>query len=209
MRCPEQRLLPAPIGPRDIWQPFAPARRMDGYETGDGYVSSHQEFTEFVATRGTSLFRIAHLTCASRDEAEDVLQSALEKAYRNWGRLHAGSDPEPYVRRIIVNTAISRARRHAILQILSTHAPPDTPAPDVLSGVELRQVLMIGLRALPPRQRAVMVLRFFEDLTEAQTAGILGCSIGTIKSQTSKALSRLRALIGADLLEEALPRVEP
>ncbi|MDP9848761.1 SigE family RNA polymerase sigma factor [Streptosporangium lutulentum] len=172
-------------------------------------MSSHQEFTEFVAARGTSLFRIAHLTCRSRDEAEDVLQSALEKAYRNWGRLREGSDPEPYVRRIIVNTAISRARRQAILQILSTHAPPDTPAPDTLAGVELRQILMIGLRALTPRQRAVLVLRFFEDLTEAQAAGILGCSVGTVKSQTSKALARLRALIGADLLEEALPHVEP
>ncbi|AWS46986.1 SigE family RNA polymerase sigma factor [Streptosporangium sp. 'caverna'] len=182
---------------------------MDGYETEDGYVSSHQEFTEFVAARGTSLFRIAHLTCGSRDEAEDVLQSALEKAYLNWGRLHAGSDPEPYVRRIIVNTAISRARRHAILQILFTPAPPDTPAPDALPGVELRQILMIGLRALAPRQRAVLVLRFFEDLTEAQTAEVLGCSTGTVKSQTSKALTRLRALIGADLLDEALPHVEP
>ncbi|MFB9893490.1 SigE family RNA polymerase sigma factor [Planobispora takensis] len=172
-------------------------------------MNSDQEFTEFVASRGTSLFRIAHLTCGSRDEAEEVLQIALEKAYRHWGRLHSGSDPEPYVRRIIVNTAISRARRHTILQILSTHAPPERPAPDAMSGVELRQTLMIGLRSLAPRQRAVLVLRFFEDLTEAQTAEILGCSVGTVKSQTSKALARLRALIGAGFREEALPRVEP
>jgi RNA polymerase sigma-70 factor (sigma-E family) len=181
---------------------------MDGYETGNGRVSGHQGFTEFVAARGASLFRIAHLTCGSRAEAEDVLQSALEKAYRNWGRLHAGSDPEPYVRRIIVNTAISRARRHAILRIFLTHAPPDVPAPDSLSSVELRQVLMAGLRTLPPHQRAVLVLRFFEDMTEAQTAEILRCSTGAVKSQAFKGLARLRALIGAELHEEAFPHAE-
>lgn len=171
-------------------------------------MSGHEGFTEFVAARGASLFRIAHLTCGSRNEAEDVLQSALEKAYRSWGRLHAGSDPEPYVRRIIVNTAISRARRRAILRIFLTDSPPDVPAPDSLSGVELRQVLIAGLRNLPPHQRAVLVLRFFEDLTEAQTAEVLRCSIGAVKSQASKGLARLRALIGADLHEEEFPHAE-
>lgn len=171
-------------------------------------MSGHEGFTEFVAARGASLFRIAHLTCGSRDEAEDVLQSALEKAYRSWSRLRAGSDPEPYVRRIIVNTAISRARRRTILRIFLTASPPETPAPDSLSGVELRQILIAGLRNLPPHQRAVLVLRFFEDLTEAQTAEVLRCSIGAVKSQASKGLARLRALIGADLHEEAFPHAE-
>ncbi|GAA3121173.1 hypothetical protein GCM10010466_10130 [Planomonospora alba] len=171
-------------------------------------MSGHEEFAAFVAARGTALLRVAHLTCGSRDEAEDVLQSALEKAYRHWGRLRAGSDPEPYVRRIVVNTAISRARRRAILHVFPAPALPETPAGDDLTGVELRPLLMDGLRALPPRQRAVLVLRFWEDMTEAQTAETLGCSVGTVKSQAAKGLARLRALIGAELFTEVIRHAE-
>lgn len=152
-------------------------------------------FAEYVAARGTSLLRLAHLACGSREEAEDLLQTALERAYRNWNRLRQDADPEPYVRRIIVNAAISRARRRAILRIIPTGALPEVPVAGPDSGVELRQVLADGLRLLPPRQRAVVVLRFWEDLTEAQTAETLGCSVGTVKSQTAKALAKLRALI--------------
>ncbi|MEU6996755.1 SigE family RNA polymerase sigma factor [Nonomuraea sp. NPDC046570] len=160
------------------------------------------EFADFVAARGTSLLRLAHLACGSRDDAEDVLQTALERAYRHWPRLRPDTDPEPYVRRIVVNTAISRARRRAILRITPYGTLPEPAAPSETRGVELRQVLTAGLRALPPRQRAVLVLRFWEDLTEAQTAETLGCSIGTVKSQAFKGLARLRALIGAGLVEE-------
>ncbi|OPG06644.1 SigE family RNA polymerase sigma factor [Microbispora sp. GKU 823] len=157
-------------------------------------------FAEFVAARGTSLLRTAHLTCGASDDAEDVLQAALERACRNWHRLRRDADPEPYVRRIIVNLAISRARRRALLRIIPTHSPPETPAPR--ADVELRQVLMDGLRALPPRQRAAVVLRFWEDMTEAQTAKVLGCSVGTVKSQTAKALVRLRRLLGAEVIDD-------
>ncbi|MCT9934989.1 SigE family RNA polymerase sigma factor [Planotetraspora sp. A-T 1434] len=155
-------------------------------------------FAEFVAARGTSLLRTAYLTCGSTGEAEDVLQSALERACRSWHRLRADADPEPYVRRIIVNLAISRARRRSLLRVIPTHSPPETPTAG--ADVELRQVLMNGLRALPPRQRAVVVLRYWEDLTEAQTAKVLGCSVGTVKSQASKALVRLRALLGEEMI---------
>ncbi|MEU6410865.1 SigE family RNA polymerase sigma factor [Microbispora sp. NPDC046933] len=157
-------------------------------------------FAEFVAARGTSLLRTAYLTCGASDDAEDVLQAALERACRSWHRVHKDADPEPYVRRIIVNLAISRARRRALLRIIPTHSPPETPAP--AADVELRQVLMDGLRALPPRQRAVVVLRFWEDMTEAQTAKVLGCSVGTVKSQTAKALVRLRRLLGAEVIDD-------
>ncbi|MCG5217116.1 SigE family RNA polymerase sigma factor [Streptosporangium sp. KLBMP 9127] len=165
-------------------------------------------FAEFVAARGTSLLRVAYLTCGSRDDAEDVLQIALERAYRSWARLREGADPEPYVRRIIVNTAISRARRRAILRIIPTSAPPERGAPSQVHGIELRQVLMDGLRALPPRQRAVLVLRFLEDMSEAQTAEALGCSTGTVKSQASKGLARLRGLIGSESLREVVNGAE-
>jgi RNA polymerase sigma-70 factor (sigma-E family) len=155
-------------------------------------------FADFVAARATALLRTAYLTCGSAAEAEDILQSALERAYSNWHRLHRDADPEPYVRRIIVNLAISRARRRAILRLIPVHSPPDMPAPR--GDVELRHVLFDALRALPPRQRAVMVLRYWEDMTEAQTARILGCSVGTVKSQASKALARLRVLLDREVV---------
>ena len=159
------------------------------------------EFADFVAARGTSLLRLARLACGSRDDAEDVLQTSLERAYRHWPKIHPGADPEPYVRRIIINAAISRARRRAILRILPYGTLPEPALSDQTSGVELRQILIVGLRALPSRQRAVLVLRFWEDLTEAQTAEVMGCALGTVKSLTSRGLARLRTLIDVDLME--------
>lgn len=154
-------------------------------------------FTEFVAARSTSLLRTAYLTCGSLSEAEDVLQTALERACMRWEKLCRAGDPEPYIRRIIVNLAISRARRLAIVRFIPTHTPPDLPAAHV--DIELRHVVMEGLRRLPPRQRAVVVLRFWEDMTEAQVARVLGCSVGTVKSQAFKALKRLRTVLGEEV----------
>ncbi|MCK2218741.1 SigE family RNA polymerase sigma factor [Actinomadura sp. ATCC 31491] len=151
------------------------------------------DFGAFVAARATSLLRTAYLACGDETEAEDLLQTALERTYRNWDRIRHDS-PEPYVRRVIVNAAISRARRRAILSIVPTHSPPETPAGAV--DADLRHVLMEALRALPPRQRAVVVLRYWEDLSETQTAEVLGCSTGTVKSQASKAMAKLRAALG-------------
>ncbi|MFF5204580.1 SigE family RNA polymerase sigma factor [Streptosporangium sp. NPDC000396] len=165
----------------------------------------HDEaFAAFVAARGTGLLRFAHLACGDAEDAEDLLQTALERAYRRWDRV-GYDNPEPYVRRIIVNTAISRARRRAILRIIPTHAPPELP--DRETDVALRQMLMDTLRGLPPRQRAVIVLRYWEDLSETQTAEILGCSAGTVKSQASKALAKLRSAVGGRSLEGVIRNV--
>jgi RNA polymerase sigma-70 factor (sigma-E family) len=153
-------------------------------------------FATFVAARGTGLLRVAYLACGDAGEAEDLLQTALERAYKNWDRVRY-DNPEPYIRRIIINTSISRARRRAILRIIPMYAPPELPAGE--TDVDLRHVLMDALRALPPRQRAVIVLRYWEDLSETQTAEILGCSTGTVKSQASKAIAKLRAAIGGPL----------
>jgi RNA polymerase sigma-70 factor (sigma-E family) len=148
-------------------------------------------FEEFVVARGTALMRTAVLLCAgSRHDAEDVLQTALEKAYRHWRRIEG--DPEPYVRRIMVNLTISRARRRKIINEISMSEPPDHAGPSTVDGVALRDTLISELRALPPRQRAVLVLRYWEDLSEAETADLLGCSPGTVKSQASKGLAKLR-----------------
>ncbi|MER7361400.1 SigE family RNA polymerase sigma factor [Nonomuraea wenchangensis] len=157
-----------------------------------------RDFSAFVAARATSLLRVAYLACGDETEAEDLLQTALERTYRSWDRVRYDS-PEPYVRRVIVNAAISRARRRAILSIIPTHRPPERPAR--VTDVDLRHVLMEALRALPPRQRAVVVLRYWEDLSEAQTAEVLGCSVGTVKSQASKAMAKLRSALGHEAAE--------
>ncbi|SDH79047.1 SigE family RNA polymerase sigma factor [Nonomuraea jiangxiensis] len=156
------------------------------------------DFGAFVAARATSLLRMAYLACGDETEAEDLLQTALERTYRNWDRVHRDS-PEPYVRRVIINAAISRARRRAILSIIPMHSPPERSAR--ATDVDLRHVLMEALRALPPRQRAVIVLRYWEDLSETQTAEVLGCSIGTVKSQASKAMAKLRSGLGRESVE--------
>ncbi|GAA2208705.1 SigE family RNA polymerase sigma factor [Nonomuraea monospora] len=159
------------------------------------------DFGAFVAARATSLLRVAYLACGDTVEAEDLLQTALERTYRKWDRV-SHDNPEPYVRRVIVNAAISRARRRAILKIVPTHSPPETPAP--AGDPDLQHVLMEALRALPPRQRAVVVLRYWEDLSETQTAEVLGCSVGTVKSQASKATAKLRTALGRDTVEGAI-----
>ncbi|MCF6466870.1 SigE family RNA polymerase sigma factor [Nonomuraea sp. MG754425] len=156
------------------------------------------DFGAFVAARATSLLRVAYLACGDETEAEDLLQTALERTYRNWDRIHHDT-AEPYVRRVIVNAAISRARRRAILNIIPMHSPPETTAR--AKDPDLTHVLMDALRALPPRQRAVIVLRYWEDLSEAQTAEALRCSAGTVKSQASKALAKLRSALGRETVE--------
>jgi RNA polymerase sigma-70 factor (sigma-E family) len=156
------------------------------------------DFGAFVATRATTLLRVAYLACGDKAEAEDLLQTALERTYRNWDRVRHES-PEPYVRRVIVNAAISRARRRAILSIIPMRTLPERAARS--ADVDLRHVLMDVLRDLPPKQRAVIVLRYWEDLSEAQTAEVLGCTVGTVKSQASKAMAKLRTALGETSVE--------
>lgn len=155
-----------------------------------------ESFVEFVADRGNALLRTAHLLCGARSDAEDLLQTALEKAYRHWAKLSREVDPEPYVRKILVNLTISRARRWRILREVHMPSPPEKPTASEASTVELRGVLIDELRRLGPRQRAVLVLRYWEDLSEADTAATLGCSVGTVKSQAARGLARLRERMG-------------
>ena len=145
-----------------------------------------QDFDDFVAARSTGLLRTAYLLTRDHGLAEDLLQTALAKAWFAWSRIDG--DPEPYVRKVIVNTFASWWRRkwngeqaHAVL--------PDRPVHDL---DEDRHDLWTAMGRLPRRQRAVVVLRYVEDLTEAETAQVLGVTVGTVKSQASKALAKLR-----------------
>ncbi len=155
------------------------------------------EFDDFVAARSTGLLRTAYLLTRDHALAEDLLQTALTKAWFAWSRIEG--DPEPYVRRILVNTFASWWRRRWNGE--QAHADVPEPDPTAPTGAEDHHDLWAAMGRLPRRQRAVVVLRFVEDLSEAETARLLGVSRGTVKSQTSKALAKLRidpALAGAE-----------
>jgi RNA polymerase sigma factor (sigma-70 family) len=114
----------------------------------------------------------------------------LEKAFRHWDRVVAAGDPEAYVRRILVNIVISRARRRRVLREIQVARPPETSVRPATDAVDDRDLLLTELDRLPARQGAVLVLRYWEDLPEAETARILECSVGTVKSHASRGRSR-------------------
>jgi RNA polymerase sigma-70 factor (sigma-E family) len=152
-------------------------------------------FETFVAARSGDLLRTAVLLTHDRGHAEDLLQTALVKAYRRWGRIER-DDPYPYVRRVLVTTAASWRRRRSTQEIVSLPSY-DPTGPDPTDGVADRERMAAALGTLPPRMRAVLVLRYAEDLSEVATSELLGCSVNTVKSQTVRGLARLRTVLGA------------
>lgn len=147
-------------------------------------------FAEFVTARSPRLLRTAYLLTHDWAHAEDLLQTALVRAWSAWGRIEA--DPEPYVRRILVNVYASWWRRRWRQVERSTSHLPEHPTADEISRVDGRDAVWQAIGRLPKRQRAVLVLRYFEDMTEAQIADAMGISVGTVKSQATKALAKLR-----------------
>jgi RNA polymerase sigma-70 factor (sigma-E family) len=149
------------------------------------------EFAEFVRRWSPALLRVAFLLTSDRGEAEDLLQTALLKTSKHWGRLSERDAAYAYVRRVIVTTHTSWLRRRRVHEVLLDQLPDHSPeAPVETAGQALR-----ALEDLPPRMRAVVVLRWYEGLTEAETAEALGCSLGSVKSQASRGLARLRLLL--------------
>jgi RNA polymerase sigma-70 factor (sigma-E family) len=164
-----------------------------------GAMGTSAEFDEFVAARSSRLLRTAYLLTRDHTLAEDLLQTALSKAWFSWSRIE--SDPEPYVRKILVNTFASWWRRKWNGEQAYAEPPEPQPGPGSHDEVDQRHDLWTAMGRLPRRQRAVVVLRYVEDLSEVETARLLGVSVGTVKSQTSKALAKLRidpALAGDD-----------
>lgn len=151
------------------------------------------EFREFVESRLGRLSRVAFLLTGNHHAAEDLLQSALEKVAQHWRRVAAGGSPDAYVRRVLYHEHVSIWRRTR-LEVSTDQLPETATGDDDADTAVRRLVLQRALTRLTPRQRAVIVLRFFEDLSVEDTARVLGCSEGTVKSQTSHALSRLREL---------------
>jgi RNA polymerase sigma-70 factor (sigma-E family) len=151
------------------------------------------DFDQFVRDSSPGLVRTAYLLTGDRGHAEDIVQTALLQVARKWRRIRG--EPTPYARRAVINLAKNHWRHRFRRPHESTatvergYAPPE-------SDVLLQQVLLRAVTDLPVRQRAVLVLRYFQDLSIEQTADALGCSIGTVKSQTHHAISKLREALG-------------
>lgn len=158
--------------------------------------SAEDDFRAFVVARTPVLLGTAYALTGDRGLAEDLLQTALLKTYRHWRAVRDFEHPDAYVRRVMANQQISWWRRRRIAE--SGLPLPDRGSPDRRSGVEDRDELWRALRQLPPRTRAVVVLRYWEDLSETEVAKVLGCSVGSVKSQASRGLHRLRAVLAAD-----------
>ena len=149
-----------------------------------------EDFSAFAVSRWPGLVRLAFGLTGDRWAAEDLAQVTLARAYVAWRRVSRADDPDAYLRRILVNASNRRFRRRRVAE-----QPGDPPEAAVEGPAELvsdRAALLAALRQLPPRQRAVVVLRYWEDLTDAQIAATLGCSPGTVRSQLSRALAKLR-----------------
>jgi RNA polymerase sigma-70 factor (sigma-E family) len=162
-------------------------------------------FRAFVTSQWGPLTRTAFLLTGDRGMAEDLVQSALEKAHRRWDHIQRRDAPEVYVHRVMVNTVISWRRRRRVAEVELSRVDP-TAAPDEYDRVDSRQQILRALRRLPPRTRVILVLRYFEDRSEADVAGILGCSIGSVKSQSSRGLAQLRVQFEPAAISQGVTR---
>jgi RNA polymerase sigma-70 factor (sigma-E family) len=163
-------------------------------------VSRGDDYDEFVRGTSTRLLRTAVLLTGDRGAAEELVQETYERIYVHWRRVR-GTTPEAYARKTLTNLVANRWRSRGRKPEVALDDRHDPAIPDAADGFVVRDQLLAALQALPPRQRAVIVLRYYEDLTEAQTAEVLRCSIGTVKSQASRALDKLRQLTEPALLE--------
>jgi RNA polymerase sigma-70 factor (sigma-E family) len=150
------------------------------------------EFREFVRNRGTPLHQSAYLLCGDWHLADDVVQDTLIKAYQHWKRVQHADNPESYVRRILINEVRGRWRRRERSMPVAEFASEPVVA-DPSDAVARRDGLLRALLTLPLRQRATVVLRYLEGMSERETAATLGCSEGTVKSQSSRALTNLKS----------------
>jgi RNA polymerase sigma-70 factor (sigma-E family) len=152
------------------------------------------EFDSFVRGRTPALLRAAYLLTGDQHLAEDLVQSALARTHRRWAHLHERGNAEAYTRKIMYHLQVSWWRRPKLAESLPGELPEPGRDDDHAEVTGTRLTLRLALLKLTPRQRAVLVLRYFEDHSEAETAELLGVALGTVKSQTAKALARLRAV---------------
>lgn len=162
------------------------------------------EFADFVSAVSPRLYRAAYGIARDHHHAEDAVQAALGKAYVRWRRVVRTEHPEAYVRRMVVNEVLSWRRRPSSGE-LPAEVFPETPTSSGESAWDTSDVVWRALAQLAPRQRAVVVLRYYEQLSEAEIADALGVRPGTVKSQASAALAHLRRVLDENTLEGARP----
>jgi RNA polymerase sigma-70 factor (sigma-E family) len=154
------------------------------------------DFDEFFAVAWPRLLRTTYAVTGDRQLAEDALQTAFAKAYAAWPRVRRADEPIAYVRRIAINAAIAQQRKASTRRETTVSALPDAGVSSTEDALLRHDEVWAAVAVLPPRQRAVVVLRYYEDLSERQIADALGCRPGTVKSQAAAALSTLRARLG-------------
>lgn len=160
------------------------------------------DFAEYVRARRDAVHRSAFLLCGDWHRADDLAQTAFLTLYRRWRAVRDRGALDAYVRRCLVRAVVDESRRpwrreRFVAELPQTAFPPATP--DTADGVATRTALLAGLARVPPRQRAVLVLRFLEGLDVSGVAAALGCTEGTVKSQTARGLDALRAALGEEL----------
>ena len=148
-------------------------------------------FGEYVRSRGASLLRAAHALTGNRDDAEDLVQATLVKAYQSWDSVADPAAVDTYVRRVMINTHISVWRRRRVDEY-PTDQVPDSATADATDDSDLQDLLQRALDRLPRRMRAAVVLRYCDDMSEPEVAAALGVSVGTVKSTVARAVAKLR-----------------
>ncbi len=155
-------------------------------------------FREFVEGSWHRLLRTGYLLTGDHGTAEDLVQTALMRTYKHWNRVRESQAPEAYVRRAMANITVSAWRRRRLVEHSTAHLPETAGTGDHQNEYAVRDELWRTVRAMPPRMRTVFVLRYFEDMTEAEVAQTMGCAVGSVKSQISRGLARLRAELTAE-----------
>jgi RNA polymerase sigma-70 factor (sigma-E family) len=158
--------------------------------------SGEDEFADFVAAALPRLLRFGYVLAGNPVAAEDLVQTALGRSWRAW-RLHRIDDPHAFVRKVMVNSYASWYRRHGSREIVTAEPPSRAACEEESAQLDDRDAVWRALQVLPPRQRAVVVLRYYEDLSELEIAAVMGTSTGTVKSQSARALRRLAEILAA------------
>jgi RNA polymerase sigma-70 factor (sigma-E family) len=162
-------------------------------------------FEEFASARLPALLRYGYLLCGDRELARDMVQEVLIRTLINWDRVVAADEPSAYVRAMLTNEYLSFRRRRSVRQVALTYETADLAAePDPARSIEERTVLWHRLGRLPRQQRAVLVLRYYEGLNDAEIADVLGCRQSTVRGYATRALAALRVEIAAEPLADSI-----